>query len=109
MKLEWEACNEDQILRKIEAGNVALPLTGSLIQGSQNLFGVKAALQFGRLTVTGIFSQQQSQSNTVETQGGAQVTKFELKADEYEDNKHFFLSQFFRENYDLWLGRTFHW
>ncbi|MCB0755895.1 MAG: cell surface protein SprA, partial [Flavobacteriales bacterium] len=100
MKLEWEACNEDQILRKIEAGNVALPLTGSLIQGSQNLFGVKAKLQFGRLSVTGIFSQQKSETNTVETQGGAQVTQFELKADEYEDNKHFFLSQFFRDNYD---------
>ncbi len=103
MKLEWEACDEDNILRKIEAGNVALPLTGSLIQGSQNLFGVKAKLQFGRLTVTGIFSQQKSESNTVETQGGAQVTEFELKADEYEDNKHFFLSQFFRDNYDQWL------
>lgn len=103
MKLEWEACNEDQILRKIEAGNVSLPLTGSLIQGSQNLFGVKAALQFGRLTVTGIFSQQKSETNTVETQGGAQVTQFEVTADEYEDNRHFFLTQFFRDNYDQWL------
>lgn len=103
MKLEWEACNEDQILRKIEAGNVSLPLTGSLISGSQNLFGVKARLQFGRLSVTGIFSQQKSESNTVETQGGAQVTQFELTADEYEDNKHFFLTQFFRDNYDTWL------
>lgn len=104
MKLEWEACDDDMILRKIEAGNVSLPLTGSLIQGSQNLFGVKAKLQFGRLSVTGIFSQQKSETNTVETQGGAQVTEFELKADEYEDNKHFFLSQFFRENYDQWLA-----
>ena len=104
MKLEWEACDEDMILRKIEAGNVSLPLTGSLISGSQNLFGVKAALQFGRLTVTGIFSQQKSESNTVETQGGAQVTEFELKADAYEENRHFFLSQFFRDNYDLWLS-----
>lgn len=104
MKLEWEACDDDMILRKIEAGNVSLPLTGSLISGSQNLFGVKAALQFGRLTVTGIFSQQRSESNTVETQGGAQVTEFELKADEYEDNRHFFLTQFFQQNYDAWLA-----
>lgn len=103
MKLEWEACNEDQILRKIEAGNVALPLTGSLIQGSQNLFGVKAKMQFGRLSVTGIFSQQKSESNSVTLDEGAQVTKFELKADEYEDNRHFFLAQFFRDNYDQWL------
>lgn len=98
-KLEYTG-DEDQIIQKIEAGNVALPLTGSLIQGSQNLFGVKAALKFGRLTVTGIFSQQRGQSNSVETEGGAQVTEFQVKADEYEDNKHYFLSQFFRDEYD---------
>ena len=103
MKLKWEACDEDGILRSIEAGNVALPLTGSLISGSQNLFGVKTKLQFGRLTVTGIFSQQKSESNAVETQGGAQITEFEVKADEYESNRHYFLSQFFRESYDKWL------
>ncbi len=103
MKLKWEACDEDNILRSIEAGNVSLPLTGSLISGSQNLFGVKAVTRFGRLTVTGIFSQQKSESNSVETQGGAQVTKFEVKADEYESNRHFFLSQFFRDGYDEWL------
>ena len=104
MKLKWEACDDDMILRSIEAGNVSLPLTGSLISGSQNLFGVKAALQFGRLTVTGIFSQQKSESNSVTTQGGAQVTEFEVKADEYEANRHFFLSQFFRDGYDEWLA-----
>jgi cell surface protein SprA len=103
MKLKYEG-NEDEIIQLIEAGNVALPLTGSLIQGSQNLFGAKVALKFGRLTVTGIFSQQKSQSNTVETQGGAQVTQFEVRADQYEANRHFFLSQFFRDNYDEWLN-----
>ena len=104
MNLKWEACNEDMILRSIEAGNVSLPLTGTLISGSQNLFGVKAAAQFGRLTVTGIFSQQKSESNSVTTQGGAQVTEFEVKADNYEENRHFFLAQYFRDNYDAWLS-----
>ena len=70
------------------------------------LFGVKAAAQFGRLTVTvtGIFSQQKSESNSVTTQGGAQVTEFEVKADDYEENRHFFLAQYFRDNYDAWLS-----
>ncbi len=103
MKLKYEG-NEDEIIQLIEAGNVSLPLTGSLISGSQNLFGVKTALKFGRLTVTGIFSQQKSEANTVETQGGAQVTKFEVRADQYESNRHFFLSQFFRNNYDQYLN-----
>lgn len=103
MKLEYRG-NEDEIIQLIEAGNVSLPLTGSLISGSQNLFGVKTALKFGRLTVTGIFSQQKSESKTVETQGGAQVTSFEVRADQYEANRHFFLSQFFRRNYDQYLN-----
>ncbi|MDC0303395.1 cell surface protein SprA [Flavobacteriales bacterium] len=105
MKLKWEACDDDNILRSIEAGNVSLPLTGSLISGSQNLFGVKTKLQFGRLTVTGIFSQQKSESNNVSLGGGGQgqITEFEVKSDEYESNRHFFLSQFFREGYDEWL------
>jgi len=103
MKLQYQG-NEDEIIQLIEAGNVSLPLTGSLIQGSQNLFGAKVALKFGRLTVTGIFSQQKSQSNSVETQGGAQITRFEVRADQYEANRHFFLTQFFRDNYDDWLN-----
>lgn len=103
MKLKYEG-NEDEIIQLIEAGNVSLPLSGSLIQGSQNLFGAKVALKFGRLTVTGIFSQQKSQTNSVETQGGAQITHFEVRADQYEANRHFFLSQFFRDNYDDWLN-----
>jgi len=103
MKLEYRG-NEDEIIQLIEAGNVSLPLTGSLIQGSQNLFGVKTALKFGRLTVTGIFSQQKSESNSVETQGGAQITQFEVRADQYEANRHFFLSQFFHRNYDGYLN-----
>ena len=101
-KLQWQG-DEDQIIQNIEAGNVALPLTGSLIKGSQNLFGVKTALKFGRLTVTGIFSQQRGQSNTVESQGGAQITEFEVRANDYEEDRHFFLSQFFRDNYDSYL------
>lgn len=103
MKLEYTG-DEDEIIKKIELGNVSLPLTGTLINGSQNLFGGKIALQFGRLTVTGLFSQQRGQSQTVETQGGAQVTKFEVKGDNYEPNRHYFLSQFFRNNYDSYLA-----
>ncbi|MFT5920236.1 MAG: cell surface protein SprA, partial [Granulosicoccus sp.] len=103
-KLQWQG-DEDQIIQNIEAGNVALPLTGSLIKGSQNLFGVKTELKFGRLRVTGIFSQQRGQTNTVESQGGAQITEFEVRANDYEEDRHFFLSHFFRDNYDSYLTR----
>jgi cell surface protein SprA len=99
MKLAYQG-EEDDIIQLIEAGNVNLPLTGSLIQGSQSLFGVKTALKFGRLTVTSIFSQQRGKSQTIDVQGGAQVTKFEIKGDNYEANKHYFLAEYFRSNYD---------
>ncbi len=91
---------EDEIIQKIEAGNVSLPLRGTLIQGSQSLFGLKTELRFGRLTATAIFSQEKGQRKNVQTQGGAQTTNFDIKADEYEANKHYFLSYFFRDRYD---------
>jgi cell surface protein SprA len=91
---------EDEIIQKIEAGNVSLPLRGTLIQGSQSLFGLKTELKFGRLTATAIFSQEKGQRRNVQTSGGAQTTNFDIKADEYEANKHYFLSYFFRQQYE---------
>lgn len=92
--------HEDEIIQKIEAGNVSLPLTGQLIQGSQSLFGLKTELRFGRLTATAIFSQEKGQRRNVSVAGGAQTTNFNIKADEYEANKYYFLSYYFRENYE---------
>lgn len=99
MKLAYEG-EEDDIIQLIEAGDVTLPLPGSLITGSQTLFGIKTELQFGHTTVTSIFSQQKSETSTIEVSGGAQVTHYELMADEYESNRHFFIGQHFRENYN---------
>ncbi len=93
MKLEYTGY-EDEIIKKIEAGNVSMPLNGSLITGSQTLFGVKTQLQFGRLTVTGIVSQQKGKKSEVEVTGGAQVSRYEVNGDAYEANKHYFLGQY---------------
>lgn len=92
--------HEDEIIQKIEAGNVSLPLNGTLIQGSQSLFGLKTELRFGRLTATAIFSQEKGQRRNVEVAGGAQTSVFDIKADEYEANKHYFLSYYFRDQYE---------
>lgn len=105
MNLEYTG-EEDEIIKRIEAGNVSLPLNGSLITGASNLFGVKTEMQFGKLNVTAIFSQQKGESQTVKTEGGAQITNFEISAENYEANRHFFLSHYFRENYDKWLRNT---
>ncbi len=98
-KLEYIG-KEDEIIKRIEAGNVTLPLPGSLITGSQSLFGIKTELQFGKLTVTSVFSQQKGETKVIEVKGGAQTQQFELHADQYDANRHFFLSQYFRDIYD---------
>ncbi|NKI30626.1 cell surface protein SprA [Croceivirga thetidis] len=104
IKLDYTP-TEDDILRSIEVGNVNMPLNSSLIQGAQSLFGVKTQLQFGRTTVTAVFSEQRSQNNTVTAQGGGTINEFALTALDYDEDKHFFLAQYFRDNYDDALER----
>lgn len=96
--------DEDDIIKSIELGNVALPLQTRLISGSQTLFGVKTQLQFGRLTWTSVISQQKAKKETVVIESGAQRQNFEVRADQYEENKHFFLAQYFRDQYDFALS-----
>ena len=98
-KLQY-AGKEDEILKKVEAGDVTLPLSGTLITGSYSLFGLKTEMQFGKLTVTTVLSQQKGESSVIEVKGGAQLTDYEIFADEYEANRHFFLSQYFRNTFD---------
>jgi cell surface protein SprA len=99
IKLEYTP-TEDDIIQKIEVGNVSMPLNSSLIQGAQSLFGVKTQLQFGKTTITGVFSEQKSETRSVTAEGGATVTDFELYASEYDENRHFFLAHYFRDNYN---------
>ena len=99
VKLDYTP-TEDDILQKIEIGNVNMPLNSSLITGAQSLFGVKTQLQFGKTTVTAVFSEQRSQNNTVVAQGGGTLNEFALTALDYDEDKHFYLAQYFRDNYD---------
>ena len=102
IKLDYNSdlYGEDDILKKIEAGNVSLPLRGQLIQGAQSLFGLKTELQFGHLRLTAIASQQQSENENITIEGGSQVTEFEVKSDEYDENRHFFLSHYNRAAFE---------
>ncbi len=104
LKLAYEG-KEDEIIKNIEAGNVSMTTGSSLIRGSAALFGIKTKLQFGKLTATALVSQQNSESQTVNTKGGSQTTPFYVTADNYDQNRHFFLSHFFRDNYDNWCSR----
>lgn len=99
IKLNYKG-KEDDIIQSIEAGNVSMNLNSSLIRGSTALFGVKTDLKFGKLKVQALISQQNSESQTVSGKGGAQTTSFEVPIDNYDENRHFFLSYYFRDNYE---------
>ena len=104
LKLQYEG-KEDEIIKSIEAGNVSMTTGSSLIKGSTALFGLKTKLQFGKLTVTALVSQQNSESQTINTKGGAQTTSFSINADDYDKNRHFFLSHYFRDHYDEFASK----
>ena len=91
---------EDDILKNIEAGNISMPLQSTLIQGSQSLFGTKLETQWGKVYNTTVFSQQKGERKEIEVQGGAQTQEFDIRADDYEANRHYFLSTYFRNRYD---------
>ncbi|CAC9974294.1 T9SS outer membrane translocon Sov/SprA [Flavobacterium panici] len=97
--------SEDDIIQKVEVGNVSMPLNSTLIRGAQSLFGVKAQLQFGKTTITGVFSEQKSQTKSVVAENGGTVQNFDLYALDYDSDRHFFLSQYFRNKYDASLKK----
>ena len=103
IKLEFDPTvdgGEDNILQKLEIGNVSMPLNSSLISGAQSLFGVKTELQFGKTRITGVFSEQQSETRSIVAQGGGTLQDFDFFGLDYDENRHFFLGQYFREHYD---------
>ena len=105
MKLDFEG-EEDDIVKRLEMGNINMPLNSSLITGAQSLFGLKGQFQFGNTTVTTVFSEQRSQSQSINVQGGGTTTEFYVQGDQYEANRHYFLSQFFRDHYEEYLENS---
>lgn len=100
MQNGFESENADDIVRKIELGNVSMDVSNNLITGSQSLFGIKSELQFGKTTITSVFSEQKSETKTVTAKGGSSLNEFELQTTQYAANKYFFLSHYFRNNYN---------
>ncbi len=103
LKLAYEG-KEDDIVKLLEAGNVTFPTNSSLIKGATSLFGIRTDLQFGKLSLQAVVSQKKSQTKSVGTKGGTQLTDFEIEAFDYDENRHFFLGNFFHDKYDTWCA-----
>jgi cell surface protein SprA len=103
IKLDYSG-DDDDIVKSVQAGNVSMPLSGTLIRGGTNLFGVKTDLQFGKLSVSTVFSQQKGETKVINTEGGAEKSKFDISASGYDANRHFLLGHYFYESYDQSLA-----
>ena len=99
INLKYEG-KEDEIIKLLEAGNVEFPTNSSLIKGASSLFGLRTDLQFGKLTLQTVISQKTSNTSVVSSKGGTQLTTYEIEITDYDENKHFFLAHYFRDNYD---------
>lgn len=96
LKVEYGGFEED-ILKSIEIGNVSMPVQNSLIQGAQNLFGVKTQMQFGKLFMTTVASTQRGRRDEIIIEGGNQGRPFEVRASNYDENRHFFRALFSKQ------------
>jgi cell surface protein SprA len=99
IKLDFTG-KDDDIIRRFEAGTISFASKGTLIPGAQQLFGIKTQLQFGKLMITSAIATQKSQRQSVNLQGNSSSQTFEIKADEYEENRHFLIGQYFADNYN---------
>ena len=104
LKLKYEG-KEDEIIKLVEGGNVSFPSNSSLVSGASSLFGIRTDLQFGKLSLQTVVSQKKSSSKSVSSKGGTQLTPFEFDVTDYEENRHFFLSRYFRDRYDDGMSR----
>ncbi|WP_254423489.1 cell surface protein SprA [Algoriphagus sp. A40] len=102
LKVEYDGFEED-ILQSVEIGNVSMPIQNRLIQGAQNLFGVKTQMRFGKLNVTAVASTQRGRRDNLVIDANGQGRSFDIQASKYDENRHFFLAHFFRDNYERWL------
>ena len=102
IKLDYTGYDHE-ILQKIEAGNVSLPISSSLIRGAQNLFGLKTTMQFGRMKVVSVVSNSRGSTQRTTLKNGAQSKEIAVRVNDYEDNRHYFAGHFFRNRYDAVL------
>ncbi|MDR2148123.1 MAG: cell surface protein SprA, partial [Tannerella sp.] len=104
LKLAYSG-EEDEIIKSLEGGNVSMSTNNSLIRGGSALFGVKTDLQFGKLRFRAIVAQQESESRSINSKGKTQMTPFEISAESYDENRHYFLAHYFREHYDAAMSK----
>jgi cell surface protein SprA len=83
-----------------------MPLNSSLIRGAQSLFGVKPNCNLEKQRLQVFFSEQNHRQKCSVTRWRYNQD-FDMFALDYDSDRHFFLSQYFRNKYDSSL-KTIH-
>ena len=103
LKLRYDG-DEDEIVQKIEAGNISLslPSTKYVIFGGSNqgLFGLKTQMKMGNLNMTAIASLEKGQQQELSISGSSQSSKTVVKDINFIKNQYFFVDKFYRDHYE---------
>jgi len=91
---------DDEILQRLELGNVSMQTGNSLIRGGNALFGVKSVAQLGSLKLTSVLSQQEGEGKTETITGGSQEQNISIRPGDYESDRHFFLDFYTRQEFE---------
>ena len=87
---------EDEIIKSIEGGNIALSLSGSKFfsysASSEGLFGIKSEMKAGNLSVTTILGKDEAQKDVQEYKGQSQTQTQEIRSDDFVDYTHYFIA-----------------
>ena len=96
--------HEDDIIQKIEAGNISLSLPSTkyvTFSGkNQGLFGIKGISKLGPVDVTTIASIEKTQKEQSEWEGGGQSSTQTIRDVDWVKNKYFYIHPWFRNGAD---------
>ncbi len=92
---------EDEIVQKIEAGNISLSLPSTqfvTFSGqSKGLFGIKSLLKLGPVNVTSIASIERTKKQKQKFEEGAEAQEQAIPDYQYRRNQYFFVDRLFRD------------
>jgi hypothetical protein len=97
LKLRYDGY-PDEVIKKIEGGNVSLETRSGLIGSSQALFGVKGDFQLGALALSTVLSQKKSKTEVKDFSFGAQEQPYTIQVWDYSDN-HYFLDTTYKQSF----------
>tara|TARA_B100000315_G_scaffold249608_1_gene281092 strand:- start:10472 stop:16594 length:6123 start_codon:yes stop_codon:yes gene_type:complete len=96
---------EDDIVQKIEAGNISLSLPGTQLAtfsgSNKGLFGLKSMMQFGPVEITSIASLEKTKKEKKTFDGGSSSSGENIQDKSYRKNQYFFIDEAFRNGTDI--------